>query len=101
MLLGRVSNNWFGILSFFLLFNFYDYLIFRIPKIILKKTDILQGVLTRNEIQIVCLVDCNSNYIGIGICIVGGQDLSFCVGLKTPFTNKSTSKEEKTFGKAP
>ena len=71
MLLGRVSNNWFSILSIFLLFNFYDYLIFRLPKIILKKkTDILQGVLTRNEIQRVCLVDCNGNYIGIGICII-------------------------------
>ena len=32
---------------------------------------------------------------------VEGQDLSFCVGIKAPFTNKSTSKEEKTFGKAP
>ena len=35
------------------------------------------------------------------INIVGGQDLNFCVGLKTPFTNESTSEEEKTFGKAP
>ena len=35
------------------------------------------------------------------INIVGGQDLSFCVGLKAPFTNKSTFEEEKTFGKAP
>ena len=34
-----------------------------------------------------------------GYC--GGQDLSFCVGLKAPFTNKSTSDEERTFGKAP
>ena len=51
---------------FLLLFNFYDYLIFRLPKIFFFfKTDILQGVLTRNEIQRVCLVDCNGNYIGI------------------------------------
>ena len=31
----------------------------------------------------------------------GGQDLSFCVGLKAPFTSKSTSEEEETFGKTP
>ena len=33
--------------------------------------------------------------------IVGGQDLSFCVGFKAPFTSKSTSEEEETFGKTP
>ena len=32
---------------------------------------------------------------------MGGQDLNFYVGLKAPFTNKSMSEEEKTFGKAP
>ena len=32
---------------------------------------------------------------------VGGQDLSFCVGLKSPFTNNSVSNEEKALGKAP
>ena len=32
---------------------------------------------------------------------VGGQDLSFCVGLIAPFTSKSTSEEEETLGKAP
>ena len=32
---------------------------------------------------------------------VGGQDLSFCVGLKAPFTNNNTSEEEKALGKAP
>ena len=32
---------------------------------------------------------------------VGGQNLSFCVGLKTPFTSKGTSEEEETFGKTP
>ena len=32
---------------------------------------------------------------------VGGQDLSFCVGLKAPFTSNSTSEEEETFGKTP
>ena len=32
---------------------------------------------------------------------VGGQDLSFCVGLKTPFTNNNASEEEKVLGKAP
>ena len=50
---------------FFLLFNFYDYLIFRLPKIILKNADTLQGVLTRNETLKVCLLDYNGNYIGI------------------------------------
>ena len=32
---------------------------------------------------------------------VGGQDLSFCIGLKTPFTNNNVSEEEKALGKAP
>ena len=31
----------------------------------------------------------------------GGQDLSFCVGLKAPFTSKSKFEEEETFGKIP
>ena len=31
----------------------------------------------------------------------GGQNLSFCVGLKTPFTNNNASEEEKALGKAP
>ena len=31
----------------------------------------------------------------------GGKDLNFCVRPQTPITNKSTSEEEKTFGKAP
>ena len=29
---------------------------------------------------------------------MGGQDLSFCVGFKAPFTNKSTSEEEERLG---
>ena len=33
--------------------------------------------------------------------IVGGQNLSFCVGLKAPFTNNNASEEEKALGKAP
>ena len=33
--------------------------------------------------------------------IVGGQDLSFCVGVKAPFTNNNASEEEKVLGKAP
>ena len=32
---------------------------------------------------------------------VGGKDLNFYVGPQAPITNKSTSKEEKTFGNAP
>ena len=32
---------------------------------------------------------------------VGGQDLSFCVGLKALFTNNNASEEEKVLGKAP
>ena len=39
-------------------------------------------------------------YIYIYI-FVGGKDLNFYVGPQTPITNKSTSEEEKTFGKAP
>ena len=31
----------------------------------------------------------------------GDKDLSFCVGLKAPFTNNNVSKEEKVLGKAP
>ena len=31
----------------------------------------------------------------------GGQDLSFYVGLKAPFTNNNASEEEKALGKAP
>ena len=34
-----------------------------------------------------------------GYC--GDQDLSFCVGVKTPFTNNNASEEEKALGKAP
>ena len=30
---------------------------------------------------------------------VGGKDLNFYVGPQAPITNKSTSEEEKTFGK--
>ena len=30
---------------------------------------------------------------------MGSQGLSFCVELKAPFTSKSTSEEEETFGK--
>ena len=30
-----------------------------------------------------------------------GKDLSFCVGLKPPFTNNNASEEEKMLGKAP
>ena len=33
--------------------------------------------------------------------IVGGQNLSFYVGLKAPFTNNNASEEEKALGKAP
>ena len=32
---------------------------------------------------------------------VGGKDLSFCVGLKTPFANSNASEEEKVLGKVP
>ena len=32
--------------------------------------------------------------------IVGGKDLSFCVGLKAPFANSNASDEEKVLGKA-
>ena len=35
------------------------------------------------------------------INIMGGQNLSFCIRLKVPFTNESTFEEEKTFRKAP
>ena len=42
----------------------------------------------------------NHNTIYI-LTTMGGQDLSFCVGLKVSFTNESTSEEEKMFGKAP
>ena len=31
---------------------------------------------------------------------VGGKDLNFYVGPQAPITNKNTSEEEKTFGKA-
>ena len=31
--------------------------------------------------------------------IVGGKDLSFCVGPQASFTNKNVSKEEKMLGK--
>ena len=31
----------------------------------------------------------------------GGKDLSFYVRPQAPITNKSTSEEEETFGKAP
>ena len=31
----------------------------------------------------------------------GGHNLSFCVGLKAPFTNNNASEEEKAMGKAP
>ena len=33
--------------------------------------------------------------------IVGGQNLSFYVGLKAPFNNNNASEEEKVLGKAP
>ena len=32
---------------------------------------------------------------------MGGQDLSFCVGLKTLFTNNNASEKEKALRKAP
>ena len=32
---------------------------------------------------------------------VGGQNLSFYVGLRTPFTNNNASEEEKVLEKAP
>ena len=32
---------------------------------------------------------------------MGGKDLNFYVEPQAPITNKSTSEEEKTFGKAP
>ena len=50
--------------------------------------------------QIVQLVF-SSNVLKRLNAIVGGQDLSFCVGFKAPFTSKSTSEEEETFGKTP
>ena len=31
----------------------------------------------------------------------GGQNLSFCVGLKAPFTNDNAFEEEKALGNAP
>ena len=37
----------------------------------------------------------------IMIVIVGGQDMSFYVGLKTLFTNNNASEEEKVLGKSP
>ena len=43
----------------------------------------------------------NSGLTTGGFIVVGGQDLSFCVGLKAPFTSKSMSEEEETFGKTP
>ena len=33
--------------------------------------------------------------------VVGGKDLNCYVGPQAPITNKSTSEEDKTFGKAP
>ena len=33
--------------------------------------------------------------------IVRGQNLSFCVGLKAPFTNNNAFEEEKALEKAP
>ena len=39
-------------------------------------------------------------YIYIYVC-VGGQGLSFCVGLKAQCTSKSTSEEEEMFRKTP
>ena len=42
-----------------------------------------------------------NKYIYIYIYVfVGSKDLNFYVGSQAPITNKSTSKEEKTFGKA-
>ena len=40
----------------------------------------------------------NGPYI---IYVVGGQDLSFCVGLEAPFISKSTFEEKEPFGKTP
>ena len=33
--------------------------------------------------------------------IVGGKNLSFCIGPQTPFTNKNSSEEEKMLGEDP
>ena len=33
--------------------------------------------------------------------VVGGKNLSFCVGSQAPFTNKNTSEKEKMLGEAP
>ena len=40
-------------------------------------------------------------YIYIYIYIVGGKDLSFCVGFKASFTNNNESKKEEMLGKTP
>ena len=32
---------------------------------------------------------------------MGGKNLSFCVGLKTPFANSNASEKEKVLGKVP
>ena len=32
--------------------------------------------------------------------LLGGKDLSFCVGPQTPFINKNASEEQKMLGKA-
>ena len=32
---------------------------------------------------------------------MGGKNLSFCVGLQAPFTNKNTTEEEKMLEEAP
>ena len=57
-------------------------------------------ILIYNIIKIILIYNYQFK-IQFGIISVGGQDLSFCVGLKAPFTNESTFEEEKTFGKAP
>ena len=59
------------------------------------------NVIMYTQVKIILfLLGCEGKIKILG-AIVGGQDLSFYVGLKAPFTNNNTSKEEKMLGKAP
>ena len=53
--------------------------------------------------QSIHLIYTNSHWIFAILYIkrVGDKDLSFCVGLKAPFTNNNAFEEKKVLGKAP
>ena len=88
---SHILNNYFK-------FKYMIWYYFKIK--ILSKIFLTQGVACALHVQPL-LVYIKSSNVQIHNSYCGGQNLSFCVRFKVPFTNNNASEEKKALGKAP